>query len=235
MPIILAADTATSINTVAVCRDQAVLAEVAVDCHRRHSESLLDTCAWLLDQAECTLQQVDVFAVSVGPGSFTGVRIGTATFKGLAGALRRPLIAVPTLDALARVYPLDEGLVCPLLDARMGEVYGAVYRVGAGRREKLTHDRVGAVEELLADVEGPALFVGDGATLYRERILEQVPSARFAPSGWQMPRAAAVAAEALDLLDRGCSTDAALVEPVYLRASQAEINRARQLRQAAQP
>jgi tRNA threonylcarbamoyladenosine biosynthesis protein TsaB len=235
MPTILAADTATSINTVAVCRDGAVLAEVAVDCHRRHSESLLDTCSWLLDQAECAPQQVDLLAISAGPGSFTGVRIGVATFKGLAAGLRRPLVAVPTLDALARVCPVQDGLVCPLLDARMGEVYGALYRFEAGSRTKLTEDRVSPVEDFLSEISEPAVFCGDGALLYRDRILSVLPDARFAPLGWHMPRAAAVAAEALELVQAGCETDPALVDPVYLRASQAEINRARQAQQAARP
>ena len=230
---ILAADTTTSINTVAVCEDGRILAETVVECGRAHSERLLTTVDWVLNEARLRLGDVDALAVSIGPGSFTGVRVGVATWKGLAFGRKLPLVPVPTLDAMSRLGVFRDALVCPMLDARMHEVFGAVYQFAAGVRRKLTGDRVSPVEALLDDLGTDAIFLGNGASLYRERILARLPAAVFAPGMCSVPRASAVAAEALDLIAQGVCTDAALVAPVYLRLSQAEINRAKREAQSA--
>ncbi len=222
---ILAADTSTTLNTVALCEDSRPVAESTVDCGRSHAERLLSTVDWLLKEAGAVLDDVDLFAVSCGPGSFTGLRVGVATFKGLALAQRRPLIAVPTLDALARLIPADSGLVCPMLDAKMKEVFSAAFRFRHGARTKVMADRVCPVQSVLEDLDGPALFVGDGAVLYRDAILERMPDARILDWPQFGPRASAIAAEAVDLLGLGAETNAALAAPVYLRKSQAEENR----------
>jgi tRNA threonylcarbamoyladenosine biosynthesis protein TsaB len=227
---ILAADTSTSINTVAVCDDERILAETIVDCGRGHSERLINTVDWVLAEAGLGLDDLDALAVSIGPGSFTGVRVGVATWKGLALGKRLPLVPVPTLDAMTRLSAFPNGLVCPLLDARMKEVYGAIYRFGAGEREKLTEDRVCPIDALLDEIEDKGLqplVLGNGASLYRDRIRERLPHATFAPGICAVPRASAVAMEALDLIAHGVCTVAADVSPVYLRQSQAEMNHAR--------
>lgn len=221
--IILAADTGTSINTVAVCDGERLLAETIVETGRSHSEKLLLTVDWVLREAGLTLDKVEILAIGIGPGSFTGLRVGAATWKGLAFARNLPLVAVPSLDAMARLAPFHNEVVCPLLDARMREVFGAVYRFQDGRRRKLVADSVCCVNAILEQIPEPdAIFLGNGATLYRGRILEMIPGARFAPAACSVPRASAVAAEAVALLDMGISTDAAAVSPVYLRKSQPE-------------
>jgi len=236
MTTILAADTSTSVNTVALWRDGAVLAETTAACGRRHSERLLLTVEWALGEAGLRLEDVDILAVSIGPGSFTGLRIGVAAWKGLALGMERPLLGVPTLDAMTRTSLFHDVLVCPFLDARMGEVYGAVYRYSGTVREKLTPDRVGVVEDLLSSLPaGPAWFLGDGAALYRERIAGRVPGALFATGALAVPRASAVAVEAAMLLEQGAPADPAAAAPVYLRQSQAETNRARRQREAQAP
>lgn len=230
--ILLAADTATAVNTVAVLRDGRPLAELIVDCGRGHSERLLECVNWTLREAGLQFDDVDALAVSVGPGSFTGVRIGVSAFKGLALARRLPLIPVSTMDALARCAGPCDGLVCPLLDAKMKEVYGALYRQTGSDLEKLKQDAVAPVEFFLEGLEqNEVLFLGDGATLYETRIREALPHARFLPRHLLIPRASAVAAAALDILSAGADNDAALVEPVYLRASQAEQARAQRERE----
>jgi tRNA threonylcarbamoyladenosine biosynthesis protein TsaB len=146
-----------------------------------------------------------------------------AAWKGLALGRRLPLLGVPTLDALTRVLPPHDGVVCALLDARMHEVFGAAYRFRGGARTKLIPDRVAPVEAVLAELpDGPVLFLGDGASLYENVIRERVPGAVFAPPHLSVPRASAVAAEAFDLLAAGATADAAAVSPVYLRKSQPE-------------
>ncbi len=238
--IVLAADTSTSFNTVALCRGESLLAETVVDAGRKHSERLLETTEWVLAETGMTLEDVELLAVSIGPGSFTGLRIGAATWKGLALAAERPLAAVPTLDAMTRLGAFHDGLVCPLLDAKMGEVFGALYRFEGGRRTTLAPDSAGAVEKLLESAEELAestgsgiTFLGDGAVLYRERILARIPDAVFAPPAFSAPRASAVALEALDRVREGASTVAADVSPRYLRKSQAEELQAKRSAEAA--
>jgi len=220
--LILAADTSTSINTVALCDEGRIRAETVVDCGRAHAERLLATVDWVLNEAKLRLGDVDLLAISSGPGSFTGLRVGVATWKGLALGADLPLVAVPTLDAFAGVNPLFDGMLCPLLDAKMGEVFGAVYRFKAGQRTKIAPDRVCAVGPILEDLGGTVHFLGDGAERYRETIREALPDAVFVSGPTSVPRASAVAEEAREMLARGCSTDAAAVAPVYLRKSQAE-------------
>lgn len=233
MVTILAADTSTSINTVAVCTGEisahpeiSILAEVLVECRRLHSERLIATIDWVLSEAGLSLDDVNALAVSIGPGSFTGLRIGAATWKGLAFAKKLPLVGVPTLDAMTRLGCHYDAVVSAVLDARMKEVFGAVYRFTQGQRRKLTQDRVCPVEALLQGLDGPVHIVGNAAVVYRERILLCLPDAVFAPGFASVPRASAVAAEALALLAAGAPSDAAQVAPVYLRPSQAEMNRA---------
>lgn len=228
MTLVLAADTSTNINTVALCRGGQPLVEFVADTGRVHAERLLPAVHWVLSEAGISLHQVDLLAISAGPGSFTGLRIGIAAWKGLAFGACKPLIAVPTLDAMSRLGALGGGLVCPLLDARMGEVYGAIYRYDCGLREKMTPDRVCQVEDIVRAIPaGIVCFLGDGAALYRERIGAIRGDARFAPAQQSVPRASEVAAEAFELMSRGAEMNPALAEPVYLRESQAETNRAR--------
>ena len=224
---ILAADTSTAINTVTVCEGECVLAETVVYCRRAHSERLLATVDWILSEAGLGLNDLDALAISIGPGSFTGLRVGTSAWKGLALGADLPLVAVPTLDAMTRLGVFQDALVCPMLDAKLGEVFGAVYRFVAGRRAKVVDERACVVEDLLGGIEEEVVVLGDGATRYRERVEAVAPAATMAAGPCSIPRASAVAVEALALLERGVCADPACVAPVYLRKSQAEEDRAR--------
>lgn len=228
--IILAADTTTPINTVALCRDETLLAETVVLAGRSHSERLLETVKWVLHETHLTLKDVHLLAVSIGPGSFTGVRVGTATWKGLALGNRLPLVAVPTLDALTRLSAFHDTLVCPMLDAKMGEVFAAVYRFDGARRTKLTVDLVLPVEEVARHVpDAPVVVLGDGVERYHERIAKALPGAVMTPSWLGLPRASTVAVEAFHMMAQRAETDPARAVPVYLRKSQPEEARAKRL------
>ncbi len=234
--LILAADTSTRHCTVAVCRCHAAygcetLAQISVEQRKLHAERLMHTMQVALDVCDLSLSSIDCLAISIGPGSFTGLRVGAAAWKGLAFALELPLVAVPTLDAMSLLNAVSDGIVIPMIDARMDEVFGAAYRFTCGRRQKLTPDRVCAVEELLSGDYAcavPLIVLGDGAQRYRERIHALAPHACFADLPCGVPRADAVAREGYALLCSGTETDAAQVAPRYLRASQAEQTRARQ-------
>ena len=220
--IILSADTSTSYYSVAVCDDAHVLAEVSVDGDRKHSERLLESTDWVLRSCDLRLDDVEMLAIAHGPGSFTGLRIGVSAWKGLAVGADLPLVGVSTLDAMARLSGVREGCLCALMDAKMQEVYGAVYAFDGGVRTTVCRETVCPVEDLLGNLPADALFCGDGAALYRDRILHALPEANFADGVNDFPRASAVAAEALAALTRGASSNAAEVRPVYLRKSQAE-------------
>jgi len=224
--IILSADTATSVNSVAVCKDGQILAESVVTCGRTHAERLLDTVTWVLREAGVALERVDALAISKGPGSFTGLRVGVATWKGLALGRGLPLVGVPTLAALSRVPGPVAGLVCPVLDARMGEVFAAAYQVDSGLREQVLPDCVASIETVAEKLKGRRVTMfGDGVRAYRERIAACLPGIRLLPETFWAPRASAVGCEALEMLLTGCKADPAAVQPVYLRKSQAEQNR----------
>lgn len=230
--IILSADTSTAYYSVGLSDDEHVLGEVTVEGGRKHSERLLETVDWLLRECGFELGDVEMLAVSHGPGSFTGLRIGVSAWKGLALGADLPLVGVSTLDAMARLSPALEGVLCPLLDAKMQEVYGALYRFENGQRLKLNTESVGPVEDILAGLSGPVMCLGEGAEEYRDRIAQVLPEAAFAPEGCNFPRASAVACEAMYALAEGASCDAAQLRPVYLRKSQAEQARAEALRGA---
>ena len=147
--IILASDTSTRHCGVALCRvavpgaECEIMAQSCADRHKLHAERLLESVDWVLNAAACSLQEVSCLAATAGPGSFTGLRVGLATWKGLALALGLPLVAVPTLDAMARLATVREGVVVPLLDARMKEVFGAVYRLNPDYLSVLFTDPLG--------------------------------------------------------------------------------------------
>ena len=220
--LILSSDTSTAYYSVALSDDRHVLAEVCVEGGRKHSERLLETVDWLLHETGCELNNIDMWAIAHGPGSFTGLRVGVAAWKGLALGAGLPLVGVSTLDAMSRMPELHDGWACPILDAKMQEVYGAVYRFEDGTRTSVKPDTVCPVEELLDGLSGKVTFFGEGAEVYRQRIQDLLPEAVFTSGACDYPRASTVGFEALHLLEEGASSDPGSVRPVYLRKSQAE-------------
>lgn len=183
------------------------------------------TVDWVLREAGVGLPHIKLLAVSVGPGSFTGLRIGVAAWKGLALANGIPLIGVSTLDAMSRLGAFHDAVVCPLIDAKMKEVFAAAYRFEGGRRQCIMQERVAPVSDILADLPEHAIFFGDGALLYRELIEAERPGSRVLPATYAAPRAEAVCAEALARMAAGDPGTPETVAPVYLRMSQPEVLR----------
>jgi len=234
MQLLLAADTATPVCSVALCAREPgasvpprLLAEAHFEAGRRHAETLLDTMDAALHLAGVSIEQVDLLAIACGPGSFTGLRIGVATWKGLAFALDKPLIAVPTLDAMTRLVPWTDGtVICPMIDARMSEIFASAYRIEGGERVRLIEDSVLPPEAFLAQLSGAPLCIGDGAWLYRDGILEALPEALLPLAPGCAPRASALALEAFARYDQGAETDPGLANPVYLRQPQVSLSKA---------
>lgn len=226
--ILLTVDTSTPAGSVAVSRGEMLLGEILLNVRSTHTDRLLSTLNQLLTDVGLSLAAVDAFAVLVGPGSFTGLRVGVATVKGLALATGRPVVGVSTLQALATQVPFSRHQLCVLLDARKNEVYAGLYGWEGGLPMALRPETVIAPELLLATLEGETLFVGDGAVAYRTLIARHLGArAHFVPWSLHPPRAAAAAVLALASLRAGETTPLEQLAPRYIRLSEAEIMWAR--------
>lgn len=228
---ILTIDTSSNCSSVALSDGTVLLGECILGEDRSSSGRLPDAIAKLLAAAGLTPDTLDAFATSLGPGSFTGVRVGIALVKGLALATGKPALGFSSLAMLAMNAPFCSAQVAPLFDARKKEVYAGLYRCGS-LAEPIVADAVLPPEEFLAGIAAPTLFIGEGAVRYRELIQATLGElAIFPPWHLNLPRAAAGAALALDAGKRGDFIPLALLNPAYLRASEAEI--ARRRKQAA--
>ncbi len=232
---ILALDTTGTTATVALvgaefAGDAAtlrVIGELTTNYDIKHSRILMPLVERLLALVETDIAAVDYFACASGPGSFTGLRICAATVKALAHAAGKPVVAVPTLDALAYNVFNPRGLVVPVMDARRGEVYTAVYAYKDGEPERLTDYMACPVGEILDIARGYAerlgkdvVFAGDGASVYAAEIT--AAGADVAPAAHCLQRAASVGSLAAGYIRRGMVTDYNGFEPFYIRKSQAE-------------
>ncbi len=220
---VLGIETSTPVCSVALVDSERVVAEYTLDVGVGHAERLLPMVRRILEDAGLQVSDLDGVAVAAGPGSFTGLRIGMSAAKGLCLASDLSLLAVPTLEGLA-LPMVSAGLpVCSMLDARRGEVYAGVYGLDGERLVSLVADDALPVEGLLPRLPRPVRFVGEGAVVYRERILDALgEEARFVPGASNHPGAASVALLGEIRLAAGEVADLASAEPNYLRRSQAE-------------
>jgi tRNA threonylcarbamoyladenosine biosynthesis protein TsaB len=221
---VLAIETSTMLGGVALAGEQGLLAEVRLNVKSTHSERIMTAVDYVLRQSDMTLDDIGAFAAASGPGSFTGLRIGLSTAKGLCYAAGKPLVLVPTLEAFAWNFPFSEHPVCLMLDARKGEVYAALYRWEEYGFVPLMHERSVRPEELLNAVEGPVVLAGEGALIYQDRIVAAIGArALMAPHGKMIPSPANVAMLGRERALRGEFTDFAHAEPLYIRKSEAEV------------
>ena len=227
---ILALDSSGIVASVAVIEDDTLLAEYTVNYKKTHSQTLLPMLDEIAKMTELDLNSIDAIAVAAGPGSFTGLRIGSATAKGLGLALKKPLIAIPTVEGLAyNLYDIS-GLICPIMDARRKQVYTGIYRF-TDHQLKVVEDQMAVpmetVIEKLNQYGEAVTFLGDGVPVFHELIAEKmtVPYS-FAPAHVNKQRAAAVAVLGEIYYRQGKTETAMEHVPDYLRVSQAERERA---------
>ena len=220
---LLAVESATLSGGAAILDGDRLLGEIMLNISLTHSERLLSAVDRLL--ADCGLAPADLegLAVSVGPGSFTGLRVGLATVKGLAMALDLLVAPVPTLDALAARLPFADAPVCPILDARKGEVYLSLYR-WRGDSMSREWDYLALPPELaVAELTGPVILLGDGIAACRPWLGRLGDEVRIAPSAQRLPSASAVAQLGHAVLSAGGGVNAESLVPLYLRPSEAEL------------
>ena len=216
---VLAVETSTLSGGAALLDGERVVGEYTLDVRVTHSERLMAAIDQLLSDAGWTARELEGIAVTVGPGSFTGLRVGLSTVKGLALALAIPVAAVPTLDAMAAMLPYAALPVCPVLDARKREVYASLYRWdGLGMRRQWDYLAV-TPDELARRLREPVIVVGDGAEAIDSAFARRVEPPRRGPAP------AVVGALGRARLARGETVTVADLVPIYLRPSEAELKR----------
>lgn len=217
---ILAMDTSSVNATVAVSDENRILGEYTISNDRAHSQIIMPMLEDMLRLSSITVECIDVFAVAIGPGSFTGLRIGMAAMKTLAQAMSKPIIGVSSLDSVAASFFGSDKYICPIFDARRNEVYNAIYCKG----EKITKDRVIDFDELLIEMaHKEVIFAGDGIIKYRDTIESFNKSNWYiAPGNLMMQRASSVASVAFERAKENKFDNLYELSPIYLRLSQAE-------------
>jgi tRNA threonylcarbamoyladenosine biosynthesis protein TsaB len=220
---ILAVETATLAGSVALLDGDQVVGQSLLDVALTHSERLMAMVDGLLHDCGWEMADVQGLAVSIGPGSFTGLRVGVATVKGLGLALGLPVAPVPTLDALAGNLPFADAPVCPLLDARKGEVYLSLYRWQEDRMARQWDYLALAPRAAAERLEPPVIVLGDGVTACRPFLSAVGAGLRVAPPSHSVPSAAVVGQLGHALLKSGHALAADALAPMYLRPSEAEL------------
>jgi len=223
---ILAVDTAARACSVALADGGGTIAELNYFHGQTHSKHLATMVAALLDMASVRIDHVDAFAVDAGPGTFTGLRIGLATVKGLADATRKPAVGVSSLDVLASQAEFFTGQICCMLDARRGEVYTARYAVRDSAVEKISAEEVISPQQAVAANAVPCLYIGSGAVVYRDVISEIAgEAARYVEGDANYLRASTVAHLGSRQLRVPAAREDANLVPNYIRRSDAEYNK----------
>ena len=227
---ILALDSSGLVATVAILEDDRTVAEYTVNYKKTHSQTLLPMLDEIVKMTEFDLDTIDAIAVAGGPGSFTGLRIGAATAKGLGLALHKPLIHVPTVEGMAYGLYGVSGLICPIMDARRDQVYTGLYRFENGEFEVVEEQMAVALDELIEKLNaygGKVTFLGDGVPVYKTQLADKLAvEYHFAPAHVNRQRAAAVGALGMKYYAEGKIQTAKEHRPDYLRLSQAERERA---------
>ncbi|MCI8484098.1 MAG: tRNA (adenosine(37)-N6)-threonylcarbamoyltransferase complex dimerization subunit type 1 TsaB [Lachnospiraceae bacterium] len=231
---ILGLDSSGLVASAAIVENDNLLAEYTVNYKKTHSQTLLPMLDAIAEMIELDMETIDAIAIAGGPGSFTGLRIGSATAKGLGLALQKPLIQVPTVDGLAYNLWGSRDMVCPLMDARRNQTYTGLYEFTENGMEVLLEQCAVGICEIIEKINGwnrSVVFLGDGVSVFRSFIEEncQVPFS-FAPAHLNKQRAGAVAALASVYYEKGKIETAAEHRPEYLRLSQAERERMEQER-----
>ncbi len=222
---VLGINTATIFGSVGLVDTDRILGEYSLNIPVTHSERLMTSIDRLLSDTRVSLEEIDGFSIALGPGSFTGLRIGVSTVKGLAFATGQPVVGVSTLKALAQNLFNCPYKICPILDARKKEVYAALFRADGSRQlKRLTPDMVTSPQALVEQIHGPVAFLGDGVELYGGFLKRKLGRrASFVAPEFSYVRGAVVAQMGLELIAKGERLDIVSFVPHYIRRSEAEI------------
>ncbi len=218
---ILAIDTSTEYLSVAVSEDDEVRASYHRLSSMRHSSIMISVIDRVLRAARLKVEDMDGFAVSIGPGSFTGLRIGVTTAKALAFTLKRPVAGIPTLDVIARNAIKYPGIICPVLDARKNKVYACFFSSNGKRLKRMTKYLLLEPSDLVKKIRGKTLFLGDGAKVYRD-VIAGSRGAEFYGNDWH-PRASVIAGLSLEKFRKKKYDDTLDLVPGYIYSKECDI------------
>lgn len=225
--ITLAIDTTTHFGGICLFgKERGLIGELRLGVKRPHSEHLMNDVDFLLRSAGMDLAGIDFYTIAIGPGSFTGLRVGLSTVKGLSFATGRPVVAVSALEAFASLFPFTGMLICPLFDARKKEVYAGLFRWTEDGLERVLPEAAFDVKALCASIGEETIFAGTGAVLYRDQIKRLLgKKASFPPEHLMHPLPSGLSVVGLRKAERGEFSDPVRLTPVYLRRSEAELKR----------
>ena len=237
---ILAIDSSGLVATVAVVEEEneisKTIAEYTINYKKTHSQTLLPMLDEIVKMTDMNLDTIDAIAVAGGPGSFTGLRIGSATAKGLGLVLKKPLIHIPTVDGLAYNLCYTDRIICPIMDARRNQVYTGIYQMDGDKLQVLEAQMAVEIDELakkLCTYGKPVIFLGDGVPVHKDRLEKELMTDQdiaFAPAHMNQQRAATVGMLGIQYYKEGKTETAMEHKPDYLRVSQAEREREERLK-----
>jgi len=230
---ILSIDSATQSATCAILDDNKVLGEITFNYKKQHSLVLMPIIDELFNNTGISISDIDAFVASKGPGSFTGLRIGMATVKGLSQGTGKPFVTVSTLDSLAYNLAYTNGVICPILDALRDNVYTALYTFNNDELTRISDYVNISIDELiimLKEKDCCITFVGDGTEKFKEKLISNLPKVRFAPAHLNLSKASSLGELGLKLLSNGTVDDIYASVPIYLRLPQAEREYAEKMR-----
>ena len=230
---ILALDSSGLVASVAIVSEEAMLAEYTVNYKKTHSQTLLPMLNEIITMIELDINDIDGIAIAAGPGSFTGLRIGSATAKGLGMALDKPIISIPTMDGLAYNMFGTDKLICPLMDARRNQVYTGLYQFKGNELFTLkaqTAIEIEAIIEEINHLDKAVIYLGDGTSVYEQILAEKTRGEYYiAPAHLNRQRAGAIGMLGILYFKQNKVETACEHQPVYLRLSQAEREREEKL------
>lgn len=223
--LILSIESSTSAASVALINDKGVLGEYTLNFKKQHSILLMNLIDSILKNNDVNVKDIDGIVVSKGPGSFTGLRIGMATAKGLCLGANKPLLSISSLDGLAYNEISFPGIICPIMDALRDNVFTSFYRNNNGKLEKLIDHSHMSIDELIQksnELNEPIIFVGDGIVKHREKLNESIEKANFSSPANDFTKASSIGIIGFNMLKEGIHDDLNESAPMYLRKSQAE-------------
>lgn len=223
--LVLSIDSSSNAAACAIVDENHVLGEICLTDKKQHSIILMDLIDKILKDCELTVSDLDGFVISKGPGSFTGLRIGMATIKGLSFGSSKPCVSVSSLDGLAYNVSSFNGLICPIIDALRNNVYTCIYKMDGDELIILQEPMCISLDELLTilkEKDEPVMFLGDGTIKHRAFLKDNLAKACFAPNHSNYTRASSLGHLGIKLLEQGIQDDLNVSSPVYLRKSQAE-------------
>lgn len=222
---ILAVDCSALCGSVCVMDNDQIICESFINVKLTHSQTLMSMIDSILKNSMINIKDIDVFAVSNGPGSFTGLRIGISLIKGLAMALNKPCVAVSTLEAIAYNYKGFACTVCSVMDARCNQLYNAIFKIEDNDVIRITDDRAISIDDLntqLANMHDNIILVGDGAVLCYNTLGKNVNNIKLSPNQLRYQHARGVCLKALEMVKLNKTVSYLELTPTYLRLSQAE-------------